>query len=460
MANKHANLEELFSAIADAIRVADDKIVGTLVADDFPEIISNIESGVNTDDADAEAHHIQNGKVAYVKGERVEGTLNPSPANIKTGVTIAGVTGTYTKVDSNAAAAANIETGKIAFVNGSQITGNLPNNVTTLTFSAATNNTSSSAIAIQSKHSSKFICNANTNMTTSVPYANIVSAIGLTAAKIADGENILGVTGTYTEESTSVAATAAQIQKDKVAYVNGARLVGTLAPAANTIKSGTTIAGVPGTLLATSTGSLTSAQILTGFSAYNSAGTLLSGSMASYSDTYKNVTEYGTINSSYIRAYIPYTGYWDTDSYLRLDTDFVLGQLGVGAPETGTVTTSWDSSVELGPFSTSPTYLYMCRDTTSDTSQKPDSDGAVVSVCGDAAGDTLTTALVTVAQTSDSTCYHGRSAIDDNALVVDKGGNAVYCDISGSSGSYYITLSAGADRFSTSFYGDYSYVAF
>ena len=277
MANKHANLEELFSAIADAIRVADDKIVGTLVADDFPEIISNIESGVNTDDADAEEQHIQIGKIAYVKGERIEGTLNPSPANIKTGVTIAGVTGTYTKVDSNAAAAANIETGKIAFVNGSQITGNLPNNVTTLTFSAATNNTSSSAIAIQSKHSSKFICNANTNMTTSVPYANIVSAIGLTAAKIADGEYVLGVTGTYTEESTSVAATAAQIQKDKVAYVNGARLVGTLAPAANTIKSGTTIAGVPGTLLATSTGSLTGAHILSGYKAYNSAGTLLTG---------------------------------------------------------------------------------------------------------------------------------------------------------------------------------------
>jgi hypothetical protein len=247
MANKHANLEELFSAIADAIRVADDKIVGTLVADDFPEIISNIESGVNTDDADAEEQHIQIGKIAYVKGQRLEGTLNPSPANIKTGITIAGVTGTYTKVDSNAAAAANIETGKIAFVNGSQITGNLPNNVTTLTFSAATNNTSSSAIAIQSKHSSKFICNANTNMTTSVPYANIVSAIGLTAAKIADGENVLGVTGTYTEEPTATAAKATEILNGKYAYVNGARLKGSLALTADVLKYNTVLAGITGT---------------------------------------------------------------------------------------------------------------------------------------------------------------------------------------------------------------------
>lgn len=246
MANKHGNLDELFTAIANAIRSVDDKVVGTLVADDFPDIISNIESGVNTDDADAEEQHIQIGKIAYVKGQRIEGTLNPSAANIKVGATIAGVEGSFTKVDSNAAAANNIETGKIAFVNGSQITGNLPLN-TSLTFSAATNNISSSSIAIQGKHSAKFICNANTNMTVSVPYANIASAIGLTANQIADGQYVLGVTGTYTEEPTATAAKATEILSGKYAYVNGARLQGSLALTANVLKYNTVLAGITGT---------------------------------------------------------------------------------------------------------------------------------------------------------------------------------------------------------------------
>lgn len=229
MANKHSNLSELFTAIANAIRVADDNITGPLVADDFPDIIANIESGIDTTlgAEGAGPNDIVSGKRAYVNGLLVEGLLSPNASDIKTGATIAGVTGTFTKVDSNAAAAANIETGKIAFVNGSQIKGNLPNNVTTLTFSAATNNTSSSAIAIQSKHSSKFICNANTNMTTSVPYSNIVSAIGLTASQIVTGQTVLGVAGSFSAEA-SKPITASSVLSGYVGYVNGAKVTGSM----------------------------------------------------------------------------------------------------------------------------------------------------------------------------------------------------------------------------------------
>lgn len=229
MANKHSNLSELFTAIANAIRVADDNITGPLVADDFPDIIANIESGIDTTlgTEGAGPNDIVSGKRAYVNGLLVEGLLSPNASDIKTGATIAGVTGTFTKVDSNAAAAANIETGKIAFVNGSQIKGNLPNNVTTLTFSAATNNTSSKAIAVQSKHSSKFICNANTNMTTSVPYANIVSAIGLTGSQIVTGKNVLGVPGTFSAEASKPIASD-KVLKDYIGYVNGAQVKGNI----------------------------------------------------------------------------------------------------------------------------------------------------------------------------------------------------------------------------------------
>lgn len=228
MANKHSNLSDLFTAIADAIRLADSNITGALVADDFPEIIANIESGIDTTlgQEGAEPGDIVSGKRAYVNGLLVEGILSPNANDIKVGATIAGVTGNFTQVDSSTAAAANnIELNKIAYVNGAQVKGSLPNNVTTLTFNSATNNTSSSAIAVQSKHSSKFICNANTNMTTSVPYANIVSAIGLTGSQIVTGKNVLGVPGTFSAEASKPIASD-KVLKDYIGYVNGAQVKG------------------------------------------------------------------------------------------------------------------------------------------------------------------------------------------------------------------------------------------
>jgi hypothetical protein len=53
----------------------------------------------------------------------VTGTLAPAAGNIKVGVTIAGVTGTFTS-DANATAA-QILSGKTAYVNGSKITGTI-----------------------------------------------------------------------------------------------------------------------------------------------------------------------------------------------------------------------------------------------------------------------------------------------------------------------------------------------
>ncbi|MDE6284906.1 MAG: hypothetical protein K2M17_04100, partial [Bacilli bacterium] len=47
----------------------------------------------------------------------------------------------------------------------------------------------------------------------------------LKAANIAKGKSIFGVSGTYTSDAT---ATAAQILKDKIAYVNGAKVTGTM----------------------------------------------------------------------------------------------------------------------------------------------------------------------------------------------------------------------------------------
>lgn len=131
--------------------------------------------------------------------------------NIKKDVSILGVTGTYApeeEIDtSDATATANqILEGVTAYVNGQKITGTLPLFPNTSTFTVdnagVTNNTEDSTLELTTINTLKQTLDSNLNMKFSAPYADITTAIGLTADKIVSGNTILNVVGTASTGTT------------------------------------------------------------------------------------------------------------------------------------------------------------------------------------------------------------------------------------------------------------------
>lgn len=251
--------------------------------------------GVDTTDADAVATNIESGKTAYINNVKVTGTLpviengneitatnsnvvtatetdgvsvllksdakrileqgagikttisntnlvdlinGTVPANatlkaenIKSGVSVLGITGTFTS-DANAVAL-DIEEGKTAYVNGTKVTGTCPA-VGSINF--RTDNfvitQPEGIVKIKTNYvptasdTEKFIINTSSNIFMEVPTTKMATSLGITADKIKKGVTILGVTGTFEatddkeQQITDLTAEVARLQAIIDGYEN------------------------------------------------------------------------------------------------------------------------------------------------------------------------------------------------------------------------------------------------
>jgi hypothetical protein len=139
-------------------------------------------------------------------GKVTANITNLTAANIKSGVAVGGVEGTFTS--DATATAAQILSGQTAYVNGSKVTGSMANR-------GAVNETLTS-------QGQSYTVPAGYHNGSGKVTANITN---LTAANIKAGVSVGGVAGTFTSDAT---ATAAQILYGQTAYVNGSKITGSM----------------------------------------------------------------------------------------------------------------------------------------------------------------------------------------------------------------------------------------
>ncbi len=140
----------------------------------------------------------------------------------------------YTKANYGNASASQILKDKTALVGGSKVTGTMPNNLS---------GTASSVITYENslyyRIPAGYYGGLGWGSEISATYADVASAIGLTAGKLLKGQTVLGITGTGETScpecptcptclnTSDATATASDISDGKTAYVNGQKITGT-----------------------------------------------------------------------------------------------------------------------------------------------------------------------------------------------------------------------------------------
>ena len=202
------------------------------------QTISAVPTEEKTITPSASAQEIMPTENKFLSKVTVSGDANLTAENVKSGVTIFGIEGSYTS-DANAMAE-DIAMNKTAYINGQKITGTLPLFPNSRTFTVdnagVADNIEDSELEFTTINTAKQILDSNLNMKFSAPYSDIVTAIGLTTDKLISGNTILGIEGMATTgiNTSDATATPDDIVVNKTAYANGQKITGTI-PTATTI---------------------------------------------------------------------------------------------------------------------------------------------------------------------------------------------------------------------------------
>ena len=149
---------------------------------------------------------LRQGSFVCIEQGNLANGIHLTADKIKDGETILGITGNYKgdgiDTSQGTALSTDIADGKIAFVKGEKIVGNLPvseanqyyQNWSTTTYQQLPG---TGDISVQSTVSRDSLLRSNTIVVQTIHPADLAELIGLTPNKIKDGETILGITGTY-----------------------------------------------------------------------------------------------------------------------------------------------------------------------------------------------------------------------------------------------------------------------
>ena len=188
-----------------------------------------------------------NNVIISTKSTNVAKAVGVRPDRIKKDETILGVTGTYEGIDTSDADATDLDIikDKTAYINGVKVTGRLPidrdisadnhYNADTYLHYGPVSSTDHPQVVNSLRVSAKphfpehwiqkrVVENGVTSLTITFPASQLLSYMSLTTDKLLAGQKIWYLTGTATSDAN---ATADDIAKDKTAYVNGVKIVGT-----------------------------------------------------------------------------------------------------------------------------------------------------------------------------------------------------------------------------------------
>lgn len=163
-------------------------------------------------------------------------TNNLKSENIRSGVTILGISGTLEEgidtSDANATAE-DIAINKTAYVNGEKVEGRIQvieNGYSKEIQLSETNNIpASNKFELTGTNKSNLILRNGAKVRIPISYNSVATAMKITSDKIKSGESIFGVEGNQSIVDTSDAnATSDDIVQGKTAYVNGQKVTGTV----------------------------------------------------------------------------------------------------------------------------------------------------------------------------------------------------------------------------------------